>query len=166
MTLPIISKPSPNHSARPDGAKITAIILHADAGKSEFGTIAWLRNPQSKVSYHYLVGRHGVIYQLVQDARRAWHAGPSSFDGVPNCNNYSIGVAFANDQAGEAFPDEQIDTGIQLVADLCRTHGIPVTRITTHAAIALPEGRKRDPGSRFPLGGFLSRVGAILAETQ
>ena len=162
MTLPIISKPSPNHSARPDGTKISAIILHADAGKSELGTIAWLLNPQSKVSYHYLVGRHGVIYQLVQDARRAWHAGPSSFDGVPNCNNYSIGVSFANDQAGEAFPAAQVEAGAVLVADLCRTHGIPAARIATHAAIAVPEGRKRDPGPKFPLGPFIARVCELL----
>lgn len=161
----IIQKPSPNHSARPEGAAISAIVLHADAGKSELGTIAWVLNPESKVSYHYLVGRHGIVYQFVQDVRRAWHAGPSSFAGEPNCNNYALGVSFANDQAGEPFPDDQIDAGIVLVADLCRAHGIGVNRITTHSAIALPEGRKRDPGPLFNLPSFLGRVAAILAET-
>lgn len=159
----IIQKPSPNHSARPAGAKIRCIILHADAGKTDQGTIDWLQNPESGVSYHLLVGRDGTVYQFVADARRAWHAGASSYEGKPDCNNYSIGVSFANDQQGEPFTDAQIDAGVTLCTVLCRKHGLSAEDITTHAAVAVPEGRKRDPGSRFPLGGFLARVAAALA---
>lgn len=163
MTVAVTRRKSPNQNARPDGAAISLVVLHADAGKSDQGTISWIQSPDSKVSYHYLIGRDGKVYQFVDDLEKAWHAGVSSFEGRPFCNNYSLGVAFANDQKGEAFTDEQIDTGVELVADLCRTYDIPLKRITTHAAVS--PGRKHDPGNKFPLGAFLARVGAILAET-
>lgn len=157
----MIVKHSPNYNARPVGFAIDTIVIHADAGRTEAGTIAWCLNPQSRVSYHYLVARHGTVYQLVADAHRAWHAGVSQFDGRANVNDFSIGVAFANDQRGEPFPPAQIDAGVILVADLCAYHGIPPERVTTHAAIA--PGRKHDPGERFPWSDFMARVRAQLA---
>lgn len=163
MTLPIIHKRSPNHSARPEGVAIDCIVLHADAGKTDQGTIEWVTRAESKVSYHYLVTRQATVYQFVPDSEKAWHAGVSTFKGRAFCNNYSIGVAFANNQAGEAFGAQQLDVGVQLVADLCRTYDIPLQRITTHALVS--PGRKTDPGELFPLDDFLARVGAILAET-
>lgn len=156
--MPIIVKPSPHFSARP--SPISAVVIHADAAKSEVATIGWLADPTSKVSYHYLIGRDGRVYQFVLDFQRAWHAGVSTFNGVPNCNDYSIGVSFSNDQKGEPFPPVQIDAGVALIAMLCGRHGIGVSRITTHAAIA--PGRKFDPTALFPLAPFLARVGAVL----
>lgn len=156
MSLTIVQRPTPHQSARPVGTVIDLIVLHADAGMSDAGTVSWIGNPTSKVSYHYLVGRDGTVYQFVPDERKAWHAGVSTFKGRNLCNDFSLGVSFANDQKGEAFPDEQIDAGVELVAALCRRHDIPVERITTHAAIS--PGRKFDPGPRFPLAAFIARV--------
>ena len=163
MTIAIIKRDSPNQSPRPEGFSVDVIVLHADAGKSDAGTISWIQSPESKVSYHYLCGRDGKVYQFVPDERKAWHAGVSSFEGRAFCNNYSLGVSFANDQKGEAFTPAQIDAGVELVADLCRIYEIPLKRITTHAVVS--PGRKHDPGPLFPLHEFLARVGAILAET-
>lgn len=157
---PIVQKPSPHKNARPPGAGISLIVLHADAAKSEAGTIAWLADPSSKVSYHYLIGRDGTVYQFVPDVARAWHAGVSSFEGKPNCNDYSLGVSFSNDQKGEPFTDAAIDAGVALVATLCERHALAVERITTHAVIA--PGRKHDPGPKFPLAAFVARVAAVL----
>ena len=67
--------PSPNYGPRPHGIRPTGLILHADAGSSEAGTLAWLANPASGVSYHFLVGRDGTIYDVVDSMHRAWHAG-------------------------------------------------------------------------------------------
>lgn len=159
--LRIISRPSPHHNARPAGTKIDLVVLHADAGRTEEGTLGWLASKESGVSYHYLIGRLGTIYQCVPDKRRAWHAGASVFEGRPNCNNYSLGVSFANRQDGEPFNARQLEAGVRLVADLCARHGIPVERITTHAAVS--PGRKVDPGPLFPLEDFLARVAAALA---
>jgi N-acetylmuramoyl-L-alanine amidase len=158
--MTIIQKPTPHHSVRPVGAPINCIIVHADASKSEASTIAWLADPASKVSYHYLIGRDGRVYQFVPDERKAWHAGVSVFNGQPDCNRYSIGVSFANDQVGERFPVVQVDAGVALCAMLCGRHGIELDRITTHAIVA-PD-RKKDPGPLFPWPQFLARIGAVL----
>lgn len=158
----VIPKPSPNYGKR--ASPITCIVLHADAGKSEGGTLDWLARKESQVSYHYLVGRTGTLYQCVADKHRAWHAGKSEHEGRANVNDFSLGVSFANSQAGEPFPEEQIASGVELVAFLCERHGIPVEQITTHQAIAVPEGRKVDPGPLFDLEAFRDRVRAALAE--
>lgn len=149
---------SPNQNHRPLGTVIDTLVLHADASKKMAGTISWILNKASRVSYHYAIGRAGHVYEFVQPTRRAWHAGKSVFHGKPNCNDYSIGVCFSNDQAGEPFPDLQVEAGAKLVASLMGLYPIPLERITTHAAIAVPPGRKTDPGPLFPLTFFLSRV--------
>lgn len=160
---PITPKPSPNYSKRPTDA-ITCIVLHADAGRNEAGTLDWLSRKESRVSYHYLIGRTGTLYQCVADKHRAWHAGKSEYGGKSDVNDFSLGVSFANDQRGELFPEEQIASGVELVAFLCERHRIAVEDITTHQAIALPEGRKRDPGPFLSLERFRERVRAALAE--
>jgi N-acetylmuramoyl-L-alanine amidase len=155
----IYQRPSPNQGRRPIGCDISAVVLHADASTATSGTLSWLKNRESKVSYHYLLGRAGHVYECVAPARRAWHAGVSSFGGVRDCNNYSIGVCFSNSQRGEPFPDRQIDAGAELVAGLMHRYPlITLERITTHSLVALPPGRKTDPGKMFPLTYFLSRV--------
>lgn len=158
--MPIIKKPTPHYNTRPAGTKPDLIVLHADAGASDAGTISWIADPSSKVSYHLFVGRDGRVYRFVEDDLRAWHAGASSFAGIPDCNDYSIGVSFANNQTGELFPTVQVDAGVALVSWLCARHGIGVSRITTHAIIS--PGRKHDPGPNFPLTAFLARVGGVL----
>lgn len=155
---------SPNFGRRPPGARVDCVVLHADASRSEVGTINWIRRPEAKVSYHYLVHRDGAITQFVPGEMRAWHAGVSVFQGRPNVNDYSLGVAFANDQRGEPFRVAQLQAGVELVADLCWMYRIPLTRITTHAAVA--PGRKSDPGPLFPLAAFLIDVGAEIARRR
>jgi N-acetyl-anhydromuramyl-L-alanine amidase AmpD len=155
----IYHRSSPNHGRRPIGVDISAIVLHADASTKTSGTLSWLARKESGVSYHFLVGRAGHVYQCVQPTRRAWHAGVSSFGGVRDCNDYSIGVCFSNDQRGERFADPALDAGAELVASLMERYpAITLDRVTTHAAVALPKGRKVDPGPHFPLTLFLSRV--------
>lgn len=155
---------SPNFGRRPQGARVDCLVLHADAGKTEAGTISWIRSPESKVSYHYLVHRDGRVTQFVPGEMRAWHAGVSEFQGRANVNDFSLGVAFSNDQNGEPFRVAQLQAGLELVADLCTDWGIPLNRITTHAAIS--PGRKHDPGPLFPLAAFLTDVGAEMARRR
>jgi N-acetylmuramoyl-L-alanine amidase len=145
----IQQRTSPNRNTRPEGTEIDCIVLHADASTNEQGTLSWLSIAASKVSYHYLVGRDGTIYQIVPDHKRAWHAGKSSFQGRADCNDYSIGVSFSNDQKGERFTPLAIEAGTQLLVELCKTYRIPTHRITTHAVVS--PGRKFDPGPLFPV---------------
>lgn len=160
--MTIVPRPSPNHGPRPSALPPTAIIVHADAGRTDAGTITWVQSGGSGVSYHYLVGRDGTIYQFVQDARRAWHAGASVLAGVTDCNDYSLGVCFANDQKGEPFTPRQLAAGVLLVAAKCIQYGIPLARLVTHAMVATPPGRKADPGKLFPWAAFMARVRCVI----
>lgn len=156
---PVFPRPSPNHGARPPGTVVDTIVLHADASPRTTSTLNWCRNPEAKVSYHFLIGRLGHVYELVATNRRAWHAGVSSYRGIPDVNDYSIGVCFSNDQKGEPFTEEALEAGARLCGSLILRHpGIWLERITTHAEIALPKGRKVDPGPLFPFDWFIDRV--------
>ncbi len=136
-------RPSPNHSAR--SAAVSAIILHADAATQIGSSLDWVRRPESKVSYHVMVGRNGSIFHVVHPERKAWHAGVSEMDGVPNVNDFAIGVCLSNSNNGERFPITQLGAAADVCAVLCGHYNISIDRITTHALVATPAGRKSDP---------------------
>jgi len=165
--MKILQRASPNFNARP--CPVDAIILHATADEDTQGSVEWCCTPKSKnpnpVSYHVIVDRDGTVYHLVDTAKRAWHAGVSSFLGRGNCNDYTIGLSFANKNDGhEPYTDEQLSVGAALCAawiaryPAIRDSAGPL-RITTHALVALPAGRKTDPAPpAFSLPEFLTRV--------
>jgi AmpD protein len=83
---------------------------------------------------------------MVPPERRAWHAGQSSWDGAPDCNDYTIGVCLSNRNDGEEpYAEAQRAAAVDVCAALCRYFAIPAVRITTHALVATPAGRKTDP---------------------
>lgn len=139
------SRPSPNHNSRPNGMRPTAIVLHADASNRVDQSLDWCRRPESKVSYHVLIGRTGNVFSLVHPENRAWHAGKSEMDGVSDVNDFSIGVCLSNRNDGETFPASQVFEAARTCALLCRFYNIPPSRITTHKLVARPIGRKTDP---------------------
>lgn len=135
------------------------LVLHGDAGKSDGGTVEWIKDPLSKVSYHYLVGRAAGIYQFVPEDEKAWHAGVSSWEGCTvgvSVNATSIGVAFANDSK-EPYKEPQIIAGAKLVAQICKRHNIPLHLVRSHAEVS--PGRKTDPWAHFPWPLFWSALG-------
>ena len=116
---------------------------------------------QGPVSSHYLVSeREGnnpaKVYQLVDENRRAFHAGVSSWKGATALNASSIGIEIVNlggrrGVNGLRFPDfdrEQIDRVVELVKDIVARHQIKPDRILGHSDIA--PTRKNDPGPKFP----------------
>lgn len=137
-------RPSPNHSPRT--VPVTALVLHADASSKVESSLDWIRRAESQVSYHVLIGRNGLTFAIVNPDRKAWHAGVSSLDGAEDANRYSVGVCLSNRNDGvEPYPMAQQGAAADVCALLCRHYGIPTTRIVTHAAVALPAGRKSDP---------------------
>jgi hypothetical protein len=144
---------SPNSEPRP--ARLSAIVLHHGAGTRQ-SDLATLTSPASGVSAHYYVCRDGTIYQLVPDDRRAWHAGVSALDGVPDVNDYSIGIEAehttdprliaAGAPAHTDWPPAQQAALAWLVRLLItRYPRITARRVVSHRAVALPAGRKPDP---------------------
>lgn len=150
---PIAAKvfPSPNHGERKDGMRPDMLILHYTGMNSESEALQWLCNPVSQVSAHYFIFEDGRALQLVPEARRAWHAGRSSWHTQTDINSISIGIEIANaghDGGMPSFKDKQIDTVIQLAKDIIDRWQIPTERVLAHSDVA--PGRKLDPGELFP----------------
>jgi N-acetylmuramoyl-L-alanine amidase len=143
--------PSPNHDERM--LPIDILLLHYTGMASTTAAVGRLRDPASKVSSHYVVDEHGEILQLVPEARRAWHAGQSSWEGKSDINSRSIGVEIANSGHGFGYPDfpqAQIASVVALCHDIVTRHRIRADRVLAHSDVA-PQ-RKLDPGEKFPWG--------------
>lgn len=137
-----VDRPSPHYSSRA-GAVIRCVILHCDASPSEAGTLSWLVNPASEVSYHVLIGRDGTMYRVVADTHKAWAAGKSVWRGRQFCNGFSLSASFANrNDKKEHLTDIQITRMKQLITDWKRLYPT-IEEVTTHAAVS--PGRKFDP---------------------
>lgn len=140
-------KPSPNFNERKDGLAPEFIIIHYTGMKSTEDALERLSDPASEVSCHYLLDEKGNIYKMVDEDKRAWHAGVSSWDGKGDINSRSIGIEISN-RGHEPFTPEQLGTLVLLCHDIMHRHGIPAQNVIGHSDIA-PD-RKQDPGPQFP----------------
>ena len=141
--MPDLTHPSPHHNSR-GNAVVRCIVMHSDAGASDKGTLLWMADPVSKVSYHVLIGRQGTVYRIVEESRRAWHAGKSAWGGSKDVNAISLGLAFANKHDGhEALTPLQLASALDVVAEWKALY--PIEAVVTHADVCIPIGRKRDP---------------------
>ena len=157
--------PSPNHDER--ALSVSMIVLHYTGMPDAEGAIARLTSPEAKVSAHYLVREDGEILRLVDEERRAWHAGKSYWRGVTDVNSASVGIEIVNpghEFGYRPFPDEQIAALIPLVADIKDRHGIGRGNIVGHSDIA--PARKEDPGELFPWPALAKRRLALPSPTR
>lgn len=138
-----IEVPSPNHNER----RPNTIILHQTSNDDAVRALRTLTDPNRAVSAHYLIGRDGLIYRLVDENRRAWHAGASYWGGNSDLNSASIGIELDNN-GEEAFPEAQIAALLDLLRDVQARHKIPPANVIGHGDIA-PQ-RKVDPSALFP----------------
>jgi N-acetylmuramoyl-L-alanine amidase len=144
-------RPSPNHSERAGSGTPDMIVLHYTGMRDDQDAISHLCNPASEVSAHYVVLPDGYIVQLVAEARRAWHAGSSSWAGESDINSRSIGIEIANpghDYGYPAFPKRQVAAVTALCRSILTRHRIAADRVLAHSDVA--PSRKRDPGEKFP----------------
>ena len=123
------------------------VILHHTTNGTAVQALATLTDPARRVSAHYLVGRDGTVYQLVDERHRAWHAGASRWGADSDINSASIGIELDND-GHEPYPDVQMQALLALLADLEARYGIPRENFLGHGDVA--PGRKVDPGALFP----------------
>ena len=145
----IIEVPSPNFDTRT--APPSLLVLHYTGMQSGEAALERLRDPEAKVSSHYLVEEDGRVFRLVAEERRAWHAGVSFWRGRRNVNGESIGIEIVNpghEWGYRPFPEAQIEAVIALVADIRTRWDIEDRDIIGHSDIA-PD-RKDDPGELFP----------------
>ncbi|HSE11521.1 MAG TPA: N-acetylmuramoyl-L-alanine amidase [Rudaea sp.] len=169
---PIVDVPSANQDGR-----VRFLVLHFTDEDFERSLDLLTRPHANPVSAHYLVSRAGdydrrepTVLRLVDESQRAWHAGPSRFQGHELLNDDSIGIEIVYEShcprdpprpAGTSpgdweatcpyppYPDDQIAVVTQLAQQIIRRHPeIDATRVVGHSDIQ-PEN-KTDPGPRFP----------------
>ena len=147
--MTILDTPSPNFDER--SLPINMIVLHYTGMQDGPSALARLRDPEAKVSAHYLVEEDGTVCRLVAEDKRAWHAGRSHWRGITDVNSASVGIEIVNpghEWGYRPFTAEQIDALIPLVAAIKDRHAITRGNIVGHSDIA--PARKRDPGELFP----------------
>ncbi len=167
-------------STRSFNDRVRFLVLHYTA--ADFASsLAALTGPN--VSSHYLVPdvtdpsylRAGFneqeVFNLVDEQKRAWHAGISAWGGRTQLNDTAIGIEIVNQAADNAgqfyFPPyepRQIEALKQLSLNiLARYPEITPTQVLGHSDIAW--NRKSDPGAAFPWHDlYLSGIGAWFAQ--
>lgn len=138
---------SPSHNSR-----IRHLVIHY-TDIDEAASLAVLTGPH--VSAHYVLPlpartHHGepLVYQLVDEERRAWHAGASAWKERTNINDTSVGIEIVNTGPNRPYPEAQIEALIALSRDIIERHNIHPTNVVAHSDIA--PTRKIDPGPHFP----------------
>ena len=127
------------------------IVLHYTGMQTGEAALARLRDPEAKVSSHYVVEEDGRVFSLVAEERRAWHAGVSFWKGRRDINAASIGVEIVNpghEFGYRPFPQAQVEAVIALVGEIRGRWSVEDGDIVGHSDVA-PD-RKEDPGELFP----------------
>lgn len=117
-------------------------ILFHHSGGSTKGTLSWIKNPVSKVSYHVLIAPDGTRHTVVDIDERAWHAGRSRFIHGPSCNRYMIGVAFTGSTYSRDLTTAEINSACEYAGLMTKSFGFGLDAMTDHRTVS--PGRKND----------------------
>ncbi|HYD34741.1 MAG TPA: N-acetylmuramoyl-L-alanine amidase [Vitreimonas sp.] len=126
------------------------------------------------LSCHYFIPREArdekgdlVVYQMVQDERKAWHAGKSALprleegEAIVGLNHNSLGIEIM-DYPDTDFTDDQYLALVGLIAQLLAKH--PIENILGHSEVSGPDIRedyKVDPVG-FDWDRFMSMLAQAL----
>ena len=155
--------PSPNFNQRPDKTDIQLVVIHnISLPPSQFGggyieqffqnKLDWSVHPYfqtiegMEVSTHLLILRSGEVLQFVNFNERAWHAGRSTYLGLKECNDYSIGIELEGSD-DLPFEEQQYEALVKVVKTLQESYPKIKQHLAGHSDIA--PGRKTDPGPFF-----------------
>lgn len=141
--------PSPNFNERK--LPVSMVVLHYTGMETAQAALDKLCDPEAEVSAHYMIDEDGTVTQLVDEDKRAWHAGRSHWRGVTDINSASVGIELVNpghEFGYRDFPEAQIEALLPLLADIKKCHGISRSNVVGHSDIA--PSRKQDPGEKFP----------------
>jgi N-acetylmuramoyl-L-alanine amidase len=126
------------------------LVIHYTGMESAKEAIDRLCNPHTNVSAHYVVQEDGHIVQLVEEERRAWHAGVAFWRGNTDINERSIGVEMVNpghELGLRPFTEKQMIALEMLALDILDRHPVPGRNVVGHSDVA--PRRKEDPGELF-----------------
>ncbi len=143
---------SPNVSS---GTKdIRFILLHFDAASNSTSAVNWLTKKASGVSADLHITRDGKVTQMAKFNQITWHAGRSEWNGFTNLNRYAIGIEQENMGLVKGVYQDWTEVQIQKCIEVCKAlvKSYPtITDILGHEEVAMPRGRKDDPGPKFPM---------------
>jgi N-acetylmuramoyl-L-alanine amidase len=122
------------------------IVIHYTAMDSALGALERLCDPAAEVSAHYLIGPQGEVFQMVEEAARAWHAGAGEWQGMQDINSRSIGIELDN-RGNHPFSAPLMAALEDLLRGIMARWDIPPSGVIGHSDMA--PGRKCDPGPWF-----------------
>lgn len=122
------------------------VVLHHTAQDSAAQTLRTFTLTRTQVSSHYVIGRDGKVFQMVNDYLRANHAGVGKWGNETDLNSSSIGIEIDNN-GREPYSEVQLKSLITVLRALKKRYNIPTANFIGHADIA--PGRKNDPRN-FP----------------
>jgi N-acetylmuramoyl-L-alanine amidase len=123
------------------------VVIHHTAQHSTEQALNTFTLARTKVSAHYVIGREGKVYHMLNNNLRAWHGGISKWGNTTDLNSASIGIELDNN-GSEPFAEAQINSLLKVLAMLKKTYEIPTANFIGHADIA--PTRKVDPSPAFP----------------
>ncbi len=123
------------------------VIIHHTAQDSTAQTLKTFTLPRTQVSAHYVIGKDGSVYHLLNDYMRAWHGGIARWGSVTDINSISVGIELDNN-GFEPFTEPQIQSLLHVLTTLKKQYNIPAANFIGHGDIA--PTRKNDPNPFFP----------------
>lgn len=126
------------------------LVLHYTGMVDADAALQRMTDASAEVSAHYMIKEDGTICQLVDEARRAWHAGVASWRGHEDINSRSVGIELVNpghEFGYLAFPEPQMTALISLATEIVARHPITARNVVGHSDVA--PARKTDPGELF-----------------
>jgi N-acetyl-anhydromuramyl-L-alanine amidase AmpD len=121
--------------------KIEEVIISDTHGKTAESLIRLFKTDSSGISYHYLIDKQGEIYSMVSEEDIAFH--------TPKHNSMSISVGLVHvpkqspifkDPNGrvkyEEYSDEQMQSLVDLLADIVSRRGLDVKNILPKNAVS------------------------------
>ena len=141
---------SPNFNDRLPGIPIDMLVIHYTGMETCEQAKTRLCDPEAQVSCHYLIEQDGTVHRLVDEDKRAWHAGVAWWRGAVDVNAHSIGIELVNpghEFGYQNFPEPQMIALTNLARSILSRHPIVARNVIGHSDVA--PRRKQDPGERF-----------------
>jgi N-acetylmuramoyl-L-alanine amidase len=144
-SLTIVNKKVSFGFAHNNNRTINSVIVHStfnNSGGDKYDIDLVLKQFSTYgVSAHYVIGRDGTVYQLVDEKDNSYHAGKSSLpDGTTNVNSCSIGIEIMTSYT-ESPTEDQTKTLLNLINSIKKRYAIKY--VLRHSDIA--PVRKTDP---------------------